>query len=391
MNASSTSGPVIYLVTGEPSGDILGARLMAALKLETEGQITFTGIGGPEMQSEGLKSLFPMSELAVMGLTEVLPRLPGLIRRIRETTRDILQTAPDALITVDSPDFSFRVARRVKGKGFPLIHYVAPTVWAWRSGRAKKISRFLDHLLALLPFEPPYFEKEGLSCSFVGHPVVEGPAKTADGALFRSRHNIGKDETVLVVLPGSRVGEVLRHLPVFEETVSRLSKKQANLRVITVTTNTVAEMVSEITSGWSIPVLVIKNSSEKYEAMAAGDVALAASGTVALELAATGTPSIIAYRVNAVTAWIARKMIRVRYVNLINLILDREAVPERLQDECRADTLCKDLYTLLNTPERAEKQRQDCRQALTVLGGEGSCGPARLAARSVLRVIAQHK
>ncbi len=391
MIDNAPSASLIYLIAGEPSGDILGARLMAALKNETGGDIRFAGIGGPEMESEGLQSLFPMSDLSVMGVAEVLPRLPHLIRRINETVKDAGTRSPDALVTIDSPDFCFRVTKRLKGKNIPLIHYVAPSVWAWRPGRAKTIAGFLDHLLTLLPFEPRYFEQEGLASTFVGHPVIEGPAMTADGKAFRQRHGIGEDETIIVALPGSRGGEVSRHLPIFEQTFMKLSETLSEFRVVTVTTGNVADAVRTGTATWSVPVLVINDLSEKYDAMASGNVALAASGTVALELAAVGTPSVITYRVNPLTAWLGRMLIKVRYANLINLILDREAVPEHIQENCRADILCAELTNLLSSTEAVDKQLDDCREALKALSGAGEGGPALLAARAVLGVIQAKK
>ena len=383
------SSPIIYLIAGEPSGDMLGARLMAALKSETDNKIHFTGVGGPEMQAEGLDSLFPMNELAIMGIAEVVPRLPSLIHRIRQTADDIKSTRPDALVTIDSPDFSFRVAKRVTGQDIPLIHYVAPTVWAWRAGRAAKIAKFLDHLLVLLPFEPPYFEKEGLSSSFVGHPVVEGPAMRADGNAFRERHGISPSETVILALPGSRRGEVTRHLPVFEQTLDQVRAEIGEFRLIALTTSTVADLVKSETSHWSLPPVLINDPTQKYDAMASANVALAASGTVALELAATGTPAVIAYKVNALTAWLAKRLIKVRFANLINLILGREAIPEHIQENCKPDILAPELLEILGTPEIADQQQQAYKSALTALTGDGEGGPARLAARAVLKAMRQ--
>jgi lipid-A-disaccharide synthase len=387
VNDTQPPARKVYLIAGEPSGDILGARLMAALKLETAGNVEFVGVGGPEMAEQGLNSLFPMADLAVMGVVEVLHRLPLLLRRISETTADVLKQNPDVLVTIDSPDFCFRVAKRLKGQGIPLVHYVAPSVWAWRPGRAAKVAGFLDHLLTLLPFEPPYFEKEGLSTSFVGHPVVEGPAMNADGPAFRRRHNIKDDETVIVALPGSRSGEVSRHLPVFAQTFLQLQQNHGDFHVVLVTTGTVAEAVRSAASNWSVPVSVIDDVTEKYDAMASGNVALAASGTVALELAAVGTPAIITYRVSPLTAFFGKMLIKVQFANLINLILGREAVPERIQDSCRADVLSADLLSLLNAPDAVRKQLDDCHTALQALSGDGKGGPALLAARAVLKVI----
>ena len=217
-------GPLLYLIAGEPSGDLLGGSLMAALKHRTGGQVRFAGVGGPKMIEQGLEPLFPMTELAVFGLAEILPRLRRLMRRGEETVADIARLRPAALVTIDSPGFTLRVAQRVVPLGVPRVHYVAPSVWAWKPERAAKIAKYLTHLLALLPFEPPYFEKEGLPCTFVGHSAIEGPAGRGDGAAFRARHGLAPNRRVIVMLPGSRTGEIDRLLPVFLETLRRLQR-----------------------------------------------------------------------------------------------------------------------------------------------------------------------
>lgn len=379
------TGPLIFLVAGEPSGDALGASLMAGLK-KLRPDVRFVGIGGERMAAEGLQSLFPMAELAVMGLAEVLPRLPNLIRRIRQTAAAVAELRPAALVTIDAPDFCFRVAKKLKGHGIPLIHYVAPTVWAWRPKRAAKIARFLDHLLVLLPFEPPYFQREGLPCSFVGHPVVESGADRGDGARFRAAHAIPEHSPLLCVLPGSRMGEVTRLLPVFQETVTLLAGRHPDLRVVVPTVATVAATVREAVAAWPVPVVVVEGQEAKYDAFAAADAALAASGTVALELALAGTPTVVAYRVNAVTAWLARRLIRVPYVNLVNILLDTAAVPELLQEDCRPDRLAASLLVLLDDPVAREHQRTDAAQALKMLG-YGGPSPGDRAAEAVLEII----
>ncbi|MEX0582037.1 MAG: hypothetical protein WD185_00080, partial [Sneathiella sp.] len=211
-----------YILAGEATGDALAARLMAGLKERAKGGVEFHGVGGPLMSAEGLQSLFPMEELSVMGLLEVLPRLPQLLRRIKQTTTAAKKLSPDIFISVDAPDFSFRVARQLKESSFPKVHYVAPSVWAWRPGRAKKIAALYDHLFTLLPFEPPYFEAVGLPASFVGHSVIESGADKGDGPAFRLRHDIKPEEKLLMLLPGSRRGEVTRHLPIFREAVIQL-------------------------------------------------------------------------------------------------------------------------------------------------------------------------
>lgn len=390
MSGAPHGGPLIFVIAGEPSGDLLAASLMAALKRLTGGQVRFAGVGGPRMAEEGLDSLFPMAELSVMGLIEVLPRLPNLFRRINQTVDAARAARPDAVVTIDSPGFTFRVAKRLKGDGFPLIHYVAPTVWAWKPGRARKIAQFLDHLLVLLPFEPPYFEREGLATTFVGHPVVERGADQGDGPGFRARHGIEPDAPLLCVLPGSRRSETDRLLPVFADTVARLAADRPGLRCVVPTVATVAATVRAACAGWPVPVVVVEGEAEKFDAFAAADAALAASGTVALELACARTPTVVAYKVNPLTAWLVRRLIRVRFVTLVNLILDRAVVPEYLQDDCRPDILSASLGRLLDDKDAARAQTEQADEALSHLG-RGGPSPGENAAKAVLAVIEERK
>ena len=382
----SNSNPLVYLIAGEPSGDVLGSRLMASLKKRTKNQISFAGVGGARMEEQGLKSLFPMVDLSVMGAAEVLPKIPLILKRIMETTAAIERIRPTAVVTIDSPDFCFRVAKRLKGKGIPLIHYVAPTVWAWRPGRAKKIAGFLDHLLTLLPFEPPYFTSEGLATTFVGHPVMESDAAKGDGRGFRDRHGFRDDDVVISVLLGSRMGEVTRLSPVFSECLFLLKKKHPNLRVVVPTTDTVASTVRRLTGGWPVPTLVVEGDPEKYDAFAASNIALAASGTVALELAMARTPAVITYRINPISAFFIKRLAKARFVHLVNVILDREAIPEFLQDSCRADFLAAALEDLLMDEGRRDRQISAYGEALNKLGPPGA-SPASKASKAVLDVI----
>ncbi|MDH5747844.1 MAG: lipid-A-disaccharide synthase [Rhodospirillales bacterium] len=385
--AGKPENPLIFLVAGEPSGDILGARLMAALRRRLDGQVRFAGVGGNRMAAEGLESLFPMSELSVMGLAEILPRLPHLLKRIRQTADLAERLRPDIFITIDSPDFSFRVARRLKGKGFPLVHYVAPSVWAWRPGRARKLSKFLDHVIALLPFEPPFFEKVGLPCTFVGHPVIEGGADAGDGAAFRKRYGISSQTPVVCVLPGSRIGEIRRHLPIFEETVQRLGYSRPGLVALVVAVEEHADEIFDACKNWPVLTQEISDSSEeKFDAFAAADVALAASGTVSLELAMAGTPAVIAYKMNLITGWIARLLIRVPYVNLINLVLIRPAVPELLLEQCRPRKLTEAVAGLLDDETLRHTQLESAAEALDLLGRNGP-SPSERAAEVVMNFL----
>ena len=286
----------VYIIAGEPSGDRLGGALMKAMS-ELTG-VAFHGVGGRDMQEAGLRSLFPMSDLTVMGLSEVLPRLPMILRRIRETADDLVSRKPAVLITVDAPDFSLRVAKRVR-RNLPelkVIHYVAPSVWAWRPGRAMKMARYVDHVLALLPFEPPYMEAAGMTCDFVGHPVAARPLPgPADVSAFRDRHAIAADCRTLLFAPGSRRGEVRRFGKDLLEAVTLLRARDAGLQVLCPVAETVRDEVQDLLANLDPPAVQIfpeDGEDEKFLAFAAADTALCASGTVTLEIAAAGTPMV---------------------------------------------------------------------------------------------------
>ena len=387
--SAATEGPLIFLMAGEPSGDALGARLMAALRRETNGGARFAGVGGELMKADGLASDFPMAELSIMGLAEVLPRAPLVLRRVRETVVRIKELRPAAVVSIDATGFCFRVERRVKGLGIPLIHYVAPMVWAWRPWKARMVAKFLDHMMTLLPFEPPYFERVGLAATFVGHPVLEEGADRGDGSGFRGRRGIATDVPLLAVLPGSRRAEVRRLMPVFADTLARLKVAFPELRAVVATVPTVAAEVSEAAARWTVPAIVLLDRAEKYDAFAAADAALAASGTVALELALAQTPMVIAYKMNVVTATLLRLfLMRVRFANLINLMLDRALIPELLQFNCRADRLAEAVARLLRDPAARAAQIAGAAPVLRQLGLEGPA-PSTRAARTVLRVIAE--
>jgi len=381
--------PLIYIVTGEPSGDALGGALMAALRQRTGGRIRFAGIGGERMAAEGLTSRVPLHELAIMGLAEVLPRARLILRRVRETVEHIDEVRPAAVVTIDSSGFTWRIAEQLRRRGstVPLIHYVAPMVWAWRPGRARRMARWYDHLMTLLPFEPPYFERVGLSCHFVGHPVVESGADKGDGAAFRRRHGIAPDAPVLCVLPGSRRGEVARLLPIFKETVARIAAHGVpDLVVVVPTVDTVAATVSAGFADAPVRTVVVRGAAEKYDAFAVSRAALAASGTIALELAMASLPMVVAYQASALTTWIVGKLVKVKFANLINLILDRGVVPEMLRDDCSPERLSAEMLALMTDPERRAAQKEAFREALGRLHPD-SASPSLRAADDVLAVI----
>lgn len=374
----------VYLISGEPSGDVLGGRLISGLKALAGDDIAISGVGGPHMIAQGLQSLFPMQELSVMGIVEVVPKIPALLSRIKQTAADIIEKKPDVVVTIDAPDFCFRVAKRLAGQDIPIVHYVAPSVWAWRPGRAKKVASLVDHVMCLLPFEPPYFTREGVDATFVGHSILESGADGGDGQAFRARHNVPQDAPMLCVLPGSRHGEVSRLMGVFGETLRNVSAEIDGLHIVIPTIASVADHVRTESANWP-NTLIVEGDNEKYDAFAAADASLAASGTVSLELALAGVPTIIAYRMAPVSAYIARKFVKLDYVCIINLILKREAMPELLLEDCTVEKLTPAVSNLLRSEDARMDQKAAFKDALTELRAENS-KPSDAAARVVYEV-----
>ncbi|MBM3506305.1 MAG: lipid-A-disaccharide synthase [Alphaproteobacteria bacterium] len=375
----------IMVVAGEASGDALGAGLMAALKSLTAGAVRFTGVGGPAMEAQGLASLFPMQELSLMGIAEVLPKVRHLARRLRETEDHALGSGPDAVVTIDSPGFNFRLARRLKPQGLTLIHYVAPSVWAWRPGRAKRIVPLFDHLLSLLPFEPRYFEDEGLRSSFVGHPVIESAAGKGDGFAFRARHKLPAGATVVCVLPGSRHSETRRLLQPFGATIERLAQEFERLVAVVPAVPHLEASIRAATAVWRVPTVVVPGA-ERYDAMAASDAALAASGTVALELALAKVPAVIAYRMHPLTWLLVKRLALTPYVNLVNILVRRAVVPELLQHDCVPARLDEAVRTVLTDKEHRAAQMEAAADAIGMLTPPNGT-PSQAAAEAVLKVI----
>ena len=379
----------VFLLAGEPSGDYLGAGLMASLRARSERPVRFVGVGGSRMAENGLASLYPMEDIAHFGAAELIPHLRLVLRRIRETVDAIRIHRPDVVVTIDVPGFAFRVGARLKDSDVPLVHYVAPQVWAWKPRRAREIAAFLDHLLVLLPFEPPYFEVEGLPATFVGHPVIESGAAAGDGPAFRHRHGIDPSAPLLCVLPGSRRGEIRRLLPVFGGAVALLSGERPRLQAVVPAVEALRDEIESAVGHWPLRTIVV-GGDERFDAFAAADVALAASGTVALELALAGTPSVIAYRLNPITAWVLKRAIRVQRVSLVNLLVEDEIFPELLQERCRPDRLAAALALSLDNPEERERQRAGCARAVAKLAPAG-WRPSDRAADAVLEVIRQRQ
>ena len=380
----------VFVTAGEASGDKLGAALMDGLRALAP-DVAFRGIGGERMTALGLDSLFPMDEISIMGIGEILKEYKALKARIRETAEAILTERPDVVVTIDLPEFSLRVARLVKAAApdIKIVHYVAPTVWAWRPGRAEKMRGLVDKVLALLPFEPDYMARAGVPCDFVGHPVVMDPvASAAEAEAFRASHGITGE--MALVLPGSRRSEVSRLLPIFQEVAERLSYERPGLQLVIPAASNVVETVKAQVAAWpqTLPVIVIDpredtNGCMKRAAFRAADVALAASGTVSLELAAVGTPMVIAYDMSWLSRQIIGRMLLVDTVTLVNLVSETREVPEFIGKNCKPSEIAKAVQQVLDAPG-GQRQAMDLTMQRLGRGGEE---PGLRAARSVLKLV----
>ncbi len=379
----------VFVIAGEPSGDKLGAALMRGLKLTTQEPVEFQGVGGEGMIAEGLNSLFPMSEIAIMGIGAILREYRNLKRRIRETANTIIAEKPDVLVTIDLPEFCLRVAELVKAESdIRVVHYVAPTVWAWRPKRAQKMARHVDQVLALFPFEPPYMEAAGMRCDFVGHPVVtEQVATEEEIAAFKTAQGIG-DAPVVLVLPGSRRSEIGRLADTFGETLGRIAESRPDIRFVLPAAGNVAGLVEEAVLNWPVNVTVLdprgvdaeKFAATKRAAFGAADVALAASGTVALELAAAQTPMVIAYDMPWLSRQIIGRMLLVDTVNLVSLVSDTREIQEFIGKDCQANLIAPAVLSVLDDPSRQTEAMAVTMERL----GQGGPPPGERAALAVL-------
>jgi lipid-A-disaccharide synthase len=354
---SATVGRRIFLIATEESGDRLGAGLMKVLRQRLGDAVQFDGVGGRAMAREGLSSLFPIEELSIVGLTAVVLQLPKLLRLIGRTTDAVIAAAPDILVIIDGPDFTHRVARKVRSQNpsIPIVDYVSPTVWAWRSGRARAMVSYVDHVLALLPFEPAAYQRlRGPPCSYVGHPLTEQVGLLRPNVDELARRNA--EPPVLLVLPGSRRGEVRRHMAVFGETLARLQNEGTAFEAVLPTMPHLEAAVREGVKSWKVAPRIVLGEQDKRAAFRTARAALAKSGTVTLELALSGVPMVAAYRVGAVEGFIVQRAIRVSSVILANLVLGDNIVPEFLQADCTPDNLARALGPLLgDTPERTRQ------------------------------------
>lgn len=375
----------VFLVAGEESGDRLGAALMRALKAKHP-DIVFRGVGGFEMAAEGMPSLFRIDDLAIVGLATIPQRLPKILSRIRQTARVAVGDKPDVVVIIDAPDFTHRVARRIRkyAPQIPIVDYVSPSVWAWRPRRARVMRRYIDHVLALLPFEPEVHRKlGGPPCTYVGHPLVEQAADLRPNVEEAARRLA--DPPLLLVLPGSRRGEIKRLIEPFRRTVELVAKKVWPLDIVIPTTAHLADVVTRETADWPIRPKIVVKREDRHAAFREARAALAKSGTVTLELAVSGVPMVTAYKVSGLEAAIARRLIRVPSVILANLVLGENVVPEFIQQDCRPETLAATLLPLLS--DTSERHRQsEAFARLDAIMEIGTAAPAGKAADIVLEL-----
>jgi lipid-A-disaccharide synthase len=377
------------IVVGEVSGDALGAKLIPALNARFSSYgLEFIGTAGPLLQKQGMSSFFPLADIAVMGIVPVIKRLPSLMKRIHETAERLIAAKIDCLIIIDSPDFTHRVARKVKAAlpTIPIIDYVSPSVWAWRPGRAKDMRAYIDHVLALLPFEPVAHQTlGGPPCTYVGHPLIERKNLFDPSADEEARRS--SEPPILLVLPGSRRSEITRLMPVFGETVARIKHIHGrDFDLILPAVDHLREEIETAAKSWAIKPRIIHGEAAKYHAFRKAYAALAASGTVTLELALAHVPMAVGYRVGAIEGQI-RHFVNVSSVVLANLIIGENVVPERIQGACNAEQLSADLLPLLsNTEERRQQLRGFDRLDHLMAIEEGS--PSIKAADVIARYIA---
>ena len=375
------NSPNIYIVAGEPSGDILGDQLIKSLESKFNSPI-FNGVGGERMQSNNFTSLFDMSDISIFGIFPVLRKLFFLMNKINDVVRDISQKKPDIIILIDSPDFNHRVAKKVKKylPDVPIVCYVAPTVWAWRQGRAKKMSEYFDYLLSIIPFEVNFFEKYGLKTSYVGHPFIER-VKNINDITFSEKYDLDKSKTI-IFLPGSRKIEIERHSPVMVQAIEYLKDQNLNLNILIATGQKQLDQIRD----YFKDIQIITDDYEKYSLFKKADFACAASGTVTLELGLTETPTIVIYKMDKLTWFFISKMVKVKFVSLVNLILGRESSKELLQDNFNKENLIDELSKLLSNEDGQKKQINDLKEFNAIMN-KNIDNPSENASKIIKRLL----
>jgi lipid-A-disaccharide synthase len=376
----------IAVIAGETSGDQLGGWLIEALK-KKDPTIEFIGLGGARMQEQGLKSLFPMQEIAMMGIAEVIPHYLNIKRRIRDMVAHIEAEKPEIVVTIDSRGYTYRVVAELKKRGIHtprFIHYVAPSVWVYRPKRIYTAAALFDQLLCLLPFEPPYFDKVNLKASFIGHQIAWYWKERGDSAAFRARHGIASDTPLLAVFPGSRKGELKRMFPVFRDTVTQLKTAIPGLELVVLAPEHLKEHIAREVNGWAAKAHVVTNNEEKRDLFAAATAGLAKSGTIALECALAGLPSVTSYKANPLSVAIFRRIVKIEWFNLANILAKRMVIPELMQEDATPEKLSNALMPLLTNEVARNNQKQELKAIAAMLGAEDELSPSDKAAALIL-------
>ena len=377
----------IYVIVGEASGDFIGSSIIQ--ELSQDKNLKFFGIGGSLLAMKGVNSLFPMHQISLMGFLEILPHTFKLRALIKKTVQDILLKKIDLLITIDSPGFTYRVAREVRktNKEIKMIHIVAPSVWAYRPARAKKYADVYDHLLAILPFEPPYFEKVGLKCTYIGHPFL-AQSFYNDKNVLRAELDIKAGTKIICVTPGSRKGEIKRHMPILASSLKLIAKEYQNIEVIFVLNDLKHQSLIKEYLNFDFN---FRFSNDKLRMFGVSDVAIAKSGTNTLEIASSNTPLVIAYKLNSLTFWLIKMIIKIRFACLINIVADKEIIPEFIQDNFKPEKITTTILELLENKDKAKQQLSEANKILIELGLGLSHNPAQKAAVAIRDLLDQGK
>ena len=380
----------LFFIVGEDSGDALAAPLINSINEMSPDEVECMGVGGPLMSQEKFETLLPMDQISMIGIWEVLPKIPRLLKLKKAIIEEIEKQQPEAVITVDFPDFNFWLAKELKKRGVfkgKIIHYVAPSVWAWRPGRAQKISTFVDGMMCLFPMEVDFFTKHNMKAAHVGHPLTVSDAKTASGDEFREANGISKDTPTLGLFFGSRESEFKNLSGIIKKAASLIHDVEEDVNVISPTLPKLEFEIQNLLKDFKLPVFVTANPNTKWQAIKACDVAVAVSGTVALELAYAGVPHIICYKINPITAIIIKTMAKVKHVHLANILLEKEVVPECLQGKCVAEYIAEKALDLLQDEENRKEQIESFKELDEKLVGKGSMSPSNKAAEFILTTL----
>lgn len=384
----------IFIIASEASGDMLGAKLLSEINKDTNFKYELTGVGGQLMQAQNFTSIFPMEDLAVMGFVEVVVHLPKIISRINFTYQKILEFKPDIIITIDSPDFCFRVMKKLKKNNHfsncKKVHLIAPSVWAYRENRAQKIAKIYDLLLAILPFEPPYFEKYGLKTIFIGHPLINDKPDFSKKEFvkqeIRKTYQINENNKLFLLTPGSRTSEVNKIFPVFIETINKLKSTYPDLIVFIPVVKKTKELIEKIAKNLQVKFFLIDDNLLKKNIFMAVDFALAKSGTNTIEISLHKVPLIVAYKINLLSYFIVKNLVKIKFANLLNLIQNREIIPEFLQFDCKVDIIYPKVLELLTHQNLIEEQINQAQQSFEILGLNKIENPMQNAYNEILKL-----